>query len=93
MGGTQTAKAVAVVEAKGRKSVQEDSRVSATLLALTCVITPELTGSFFRVYASFLDDLERRVQAGQDPQCFARDMGILASKYDFDDAQKYFCGE
>ncbi|KAJ5385554.1 hypothetical protein N7517_003465 [Penicillium concentricum] len=44
-----------------------------------------------RVYAGFLDDLERRVKDGQDPKCFARDMSQLAGKYGFDDAQKYFC--
>ncbi|KAH0342001.1 hypothetical protein KCU83_g9432, partial [Aureobasidium melanogenum] len=43
------------------------------------------------VYASFLDDLERRVQEGEDPKCFARDMAALADKHHFDDAQKYFC--
>ncbi|KAI1611780.1 cytochrome P450 [Exophiala viscosa] len=43
------------------------------------------------VYASFLDDLDKRIRQGQDPKCFARDMTDLATKYGFDDAQKYFC--
>ena len=46
-----------------------------------------------RVYASFLDDLDKRIKQGQDPKCFARDMTDLATKYGFDDAQKYFCGK
>ncbi|KIW21520.1 hypothetical protein PV08_02100 [Exophiala spinifera] len=43
------------------------------------------------VYEAFFDDLERRIKAGQDPKCFARDMADLAKKYGFDDAQTYFC--
>ncbi|KAL6248504.1 hypothetical protein RBB50_004759 [Rhinocladiella similis] len=43
------------------------------------------------VYEAFFDDLERRIKAGQDPKCFGRDMADLATKYGFDDAQKYFC--
>jgi len=45
------------------------------------------------VYKSFLDELEQRINQGEDPQCFARDMIALADKYGFDAAQKYFCGE
>ncbi|KEF61521.1 uncharacterized protein A1O9_03088 [Exophiala aquamarina CBS 119918] len=43
------------------------------------------------VYASFLDELEQRIKQGEDPRCFARDMSVLADKYGFDAAQKYFC--
>lgn len=52
----------------------------------------KLTVGYGRVYAAFLDDLDKRIKQGQDPKCFARDMADLAVKYGFDDAQKYFCG-
>lgn len=45
------------------------------------------------VYASFFDELEQRIKQGEDPQCFARDMSVMADKHGFSSAQKYFCGE
>ncbi|KAF2227547.1 cytochrome P450 [Elsinoe ampelina] len=42
------------------------------------------------VYASFMEDLDKRVAAGEDPQCFARDMFKLADRYQLDQVRKYF---
>jgi hypothetical protein len=46
-----------------------------------------------RVYTAFFDDLERRIKQGENPECFARGMADLASKYGFDKAQAYFAGK
>ncbi|KIW10721.1 hypothetical protein PV08_10020 [Exophiala spinifera] len=42
------------------------------------------------VYTAFFDDLERRIKQGENPECFARGMADLASKYGFDKTQAYF---
>lgn len=47
----------------------------------------------FRVYQKFFDELAKRVEAGEDPQCFSRELVALAREYEFDEQQQYFCGE
>ena len=42
------------------------------------------------VYTAFFADLERRIQQGENPTCFARGMADLGEKYGFDKAQTYF---
>ncbi|EXJ58361.1 hypothetical protein A1O7_05786 [Cladophialophora yegresii CBS 114405] len=42
------------------------------------------------VYTAFFDDLEQRIKKGENPECFARGMADLATKYGFDKAQAYF---
>ena len=45
------------------------------------------------VYGKFFKDLDERIQGGDDPQCFSRELLHLAKSYEFDDLQKYFCGK
>jgi hypothetical protein len=45
------------------------------------------------VYTAFFDDLEQRIEQGENPDCFARGIKELASKYGLDEAQTYFTGE
>jgi hypothetical protein len=44
------------------------------------------------VYTAFFADLERRIEQGENPTCFARGMADLGMKYGFDKAQTYFAG-
>jgi hypothetical protein len=44
------------------------------------------------VYQRFFDDLEKRIEGGEDPKCFSRELLHLAKNYGFNEPQKYFCG-
>lgn len=45
----------------------------------------------YSTYRRFCDDLEKRIEAGEDPKCFSRELLGLAKDYGFDEPQKYFC--
>jgi len=46
----------------------------------------------YGIYRRFFDDLEERIEAGEEPKCFSRELLGLAKDYGFDEPQKYFCG-
>ncbi|OBT97320.1 hypothetical protein VE01_04690 [Pseudogymnoascus verrucosus] len=44
-----------------------------------------------KVYENFFDDLQKRIDQGENPECFARSLVDLSKQYNFSDEQQYFC--
>ncbi|EMR69670.1 putative cytochrome p450 protein [Eutypa lata UCREL1] len=44
-----------------------------------------------QVYENFFDDLQKRIEEGEDPRCFGRSLVELSKHYKFTDEQQYFC--